>query len=1070
MIKQNIIEFEGHYNDFAEHNSKNKKIDEEMLQDAIKNNKICARIYKISEGFIIKLYSSNGIIPLCNIVPILTNLGFKTITEDTFKAGQYFIHRYLVNTEDGIVCDISDPDVSKFIIDVIFAVLDNKIGDIALNRIAYLGKINIRYSQLITAYIAYTKQIKFSIDYASIMALLQTNYLFTIALVDLFIAKFSNATINKKEVDKAHDNIIKMLSENKNIALEKVITMMINLINATVRTNFYLNKNFISLKIKSDQLDLGAKPVPFAEIFVFSDDFEAIHIRNGAVSRGGLRWSDRGDDYRTEVFSLAKTQLAKNSIIVPSGSKGGFYVKKSGADKAFAVECYKNFLRGMLDITDNIVNGKIVQPKIAIYDNEDAYLVVAADKGTATFSDYANEISAEYKFWIQDGFASGGKNGYDHKKLAITANGTWESIKRHLLELDINIKNDTITAVGIGGMMGDVFGNGLIYSKNIKLIAVFNEKHIFIDPNPDTDVSYKERKRMFVALDGWDKYNAKLISKGGAVYSKNDTHIKLSKEAIEVLGITNESHQKSLSGDELIRYILQADVDLLFNGGIGTFIKAESESNSDVNDKTNDAIRLNGSEIGAKVIGEGGNLGMTQLGRIEYSMNGGKCNTDAIDNSAGVSCSDHEVNIKIALNKAVSDKKITLEERNKTLELMQDDVSYMVLTDNKLQTRIISISEQLDKGSSVLKYINLIKTLEESSLIKRRNESLPSDQEIINRSVSGCGLFKPELSVLLSYSKIYIKDLLLPTKIAEHKYFFDYLIKYFPPLMSAKFGNYIENHQLKNNIIITGIANEFVNLLGPSAFVDVQNITSCSAEKILIAYMAVKKIFDLDVIIDEIDNLDSSVPLYAQYSASYLLADIIKKSIYNVLSVFGSDIENQKILDKFIEIANDLHSNGIGQNKLFSAQSEEIYINDHLTKNLSKKLIIISKLRGIINIASIIVKTKSDIKNVSEIYNSVDKVMGLQSIKSTMSISKIGNYWDCVAIIKSLQSLSVLHSDIVAFLVIKKQNIKYFNKKCEISLTKYDSVIKKLKNASILAMSSLVIECMIDVKKELEIK
>jgi glutamate dehydrogenase len=288
--------------------------------------------------------------------------------------------------------------------------------------------------------------------------------------------------------------------------------------------------------------------------------------------------------------------------------------------------------------------------------------------------------------------------------------------------------------------------------------------------------------------------------------------------------------------------------------------------------------------------------------------------------------------------------------------------------------------------------------------------------------------------------------------------------------MSAKFGNYIENHQLKNNIIITGIANEFVNLLGPSAFVDVQNITSCSAEKILIAYMAVKKIFDLDVIIDEIDNLDSSVPLYAQYSASYLLADIVKKSIYNVLSVFWADIENQKMLDKFIEIANDLHSNGIGQNKLFSAQSEEIYINDHLTKNLSKKLIIITKLRGIINIASIIVKTKSDIKNVSEIYNSVDKVMGLQSIKSTMSISKIGNYWDCVAIIKSLQSLSVLHSDIVAFLVTKKQNIKYFNKKCEISLIKYDSVTKKLKNASILAMSSLVIECMIDVKKELEIK
>ncbi len=1082
MTSKREFNFGKHYNDFAEHNNECSKKDLEMIISTIEKDELSTRIYKIKDGFILKLYSPKELITISSIVPILTNLDFNVLTEDTFEVVSdksiYFMHRYLFKLNNNFDCDISDSDVSSFINKIIISSFQNKISNISLNKISYLGKIDFRYVQLLMTYITYCKQIKFTIDNNTIISLLEKNYILTLAIIDLFIAKFSTNNIkkNKVNIEEQQNKINDLLLKIKNPTLEKVIKMMFNLVNATVRTNFYLNKSFISIKIKTELLNLSFKPVSFADVFVFSEDFEAIHIRNSSVSRGGIRWSDRADDYRTEVFGLAKTQLAKNSIIVPSGSKGGFYIKKPFTDKNFVVECYKNFLKGILDITDNIVNDKVVHPKIAIYDDEDPYLVVAADKGTATFSDYANDVSEEYGFWIKDAFASGGKNGYDHKKLAITARGTWESVKRHLLELNLDIDKDTIKTIGIGGMMGDVFGNGALYSKNIQLVAVFNQDHIFLDPNPNLEKSYAERLRMFNALEGWDKYDEKLLSKGGAIYNRNDNHIILSKEIIEMLEITTEEHKKSITGDELIKYILKSNVDLLFNGGIGTFIKSESESDNDVSDKSNDNIRINGNEIGAKVIGEGGNLGMTQLGRIEYALFGGKCNTDAIDNSAGVSCSDHEVNIKIALNKAVDDEYITLSKRNKALDAMEEDVSKMVLLDNFLQTKIISIEETFNRGPSVLKYINLITTLENDGLLKRKNECLPNGQEIANRSLTNASLFKPELSVLLSYSKIYIKNKALETNISDHPYCSDYLYNYFPSLMREKFKDYILNHKLKKDIIITSLVNEFVNLLGSSAFIDIQNITSASVDNILKAYLSVKKVFNLDELINNINNLDSSVPLHTKYSAQYLISQNVIKNICNMLSLFSDYINDQNAIESFVLTGSELDktysSMSKEPNNYYCNQNDIIYLNTNLPQNINNKLTELNKFRGIIPISIIANINKISVINSIIIYNEIDKIMSLQTIKCLISVGKMKKYWDWIATMKALQSISVLHIEIVNYLVANKENSKYFANKCQKSLLSYNAMVNKLKteNADILAMSMLIIESVNVIKKELQNK
>ncbi|MEZ5577919.1 MAG: NAD-glutamate dehydrogenase, partial [Candidatus Competibacteraceae bacterium] len=551
-------------------------------------------------------------------------------------------------------------------------------------------------------------------------------------------------------------------------------------------------------------------------IFVYSPRVEAVHLRGGPVARGGLRWSDRREDFRTEVLGLMKAQMVKNAVIVPVGAKGGFVLKQPPTKREDlqreAIACYQTFIRGLLDISDNRVAGHVVAPpRVVRYDRDDPYLVVAADKGTATFSDIANGISADYGFWLGDAFASGGSAGYDHKKMGITARGAWESVKRHFREMgkDIQTRDDS-TVVGIGDMSGDVFGNGMLLSRHLKVLAAFNHLHVFIDPNPDPEISFRERERLFaLPRSSWDDYDKSLLSAGGAVYPRAAKSIALSPEARAALGIRAER----LTPNELVRNLLKAPVDLLWNGGIGTYVKARRENDSEVGDRANDAVRINGDELRCKVVGEGGNLGLTQLGRIEFARGGGQVLTDAIDNSGGVNCSDHEVNIKILLNQVVVSGDMTEKQRNQLLADMTDEVGELVLRQNYLQPQAISLT-RAQAAESLGDHIRVMRSLEKAGKLNRALEFLPDDEELAERETAREGLTPPELAVLLAYGKIALYEELLASDVPEDAYLQNELLMYFPRPLQARFVEQMRDHPLRREIIATYITNSTLNRMG----------------------------------------------------------------------------------------------------------------------------------------------------------------------------------------------------------------------------------------------------------------
>jgi len=605
------------------------------------------------------------------------------------------------------------------------------------------------------------------------------------------------------------------------------------------------------------------QPYPLFEVFVYSTRFEAVHLRSSAVARGGLRWSDRREDFRTEILGLMKAQQVKNAVIVPNGAKGGFVLKRDFGSSATreevmaeGVSCYQQFMRGLLDITDNYVASVIKKPADVIcYDTDDPYLVVAADKGTASFSDIANAISAEYQFWLGDAFASGGSVGYDHKKMGITARGAWESAHRHFYQMGIDNNTTDFTVVAIGDLAGDVFGNGMIYSPHIKLLAAFNHQHIFIDPNPNAAKSFAERERMFhLSRSSWSDYNVQLISKGGGIFQRSAKSIPVSPEMKAVFDLK----QDKIEPNELLRSILQAKVDLLWNGGIGTFVKARNESNADVGDRTNDLIRINGKQLQAKSVVEGGNLGLTQLARVEYALNGGLIYTDFIDNSAGVSCSDKEVNIKILLNEVMAEGLLTQKQRNILLEKMTDEVKQLVLRENYLQTRSINLSEfqALSANGWNIRYIN---ELQRAGKLDRHLEFLPEDKQLLERKSQGKGLTSPEVAVLMCYSKIILKEAILASDLPEEPYLKQFLVHAFPEPLQKKYSDTMQNHPLKREIIATKISNLIVNEMGFGFVYRLQTEIGVSAPLVIRAYMIARSIMNMDTVWPEIDALDNQI-------------------------------------------------------------------------------------------------------------------------------------------------------------------------------------------------------------------
>ena len=860
-----------------------------QVEKALETNDLAMNLYRPIEAqehqIRFKTYMAGPPHALSDILPMLENMGLKVIGEVPYdvrprdRVHPVWIHDFDMETEDGTPIELSR--VKGAFQDVFGRLWRGEMENDGFNKLVLRAGLTARQVQVLRACCKYLRQAQIPFSQAYMEETLKRNPDLTRRLVDLFFARFDPAAEKDREktVQGLVGEIEALLEEVSNLDEDRILRRFLNVIESTLRTNFFqpdaegAPKSYISFKFDSRNLEELPLPRPFREIFVYSPRIEGVHLRFGMVARGGLRWSDRREDFRTEILGLVKAQQVKNAVIVPVSSKGGFVVKRppgpEAGREAFleeGIECYKIFIRGLLDITDNLKGGKVVPPvSVTRHDGDDPYLVVAADKGTATFSDIANGVSIDYGHWLDDAFASGGSAGYDHKKMGITARGAWESVKRHFREIGKDIQNEDFTCVGVGDMSGDVFGNGMLLSKHIKLLGAFNHLHIFVDLDPDPAKSWDERKRLFdTPGTAWTDYDEKLISKGGGVFDRKAKSIKLTPQIKKCFGI--EADQ--LPPNDLIRAILKADYELLWFGGIGTYIKARQETHADAGDRANDALRIDAGEVHAKVVGEGANLGMTQLGRIAYGLNGGRGNTDSIDNSAGVDCSDHEVNIKILLGEIEQAGDLTRKQRDTLLEKMTDEVADLVLRDNYLQSQAITVTHLL--GAHLLdRLARFMRSLERAGQLDRAIEFLPDDETIEERMKTGVGLSRPEISVLLSYAKIVLYDEILASDLPDDPYLERDLIDYFPVPLRKKYAKQIRSHRLRREIKATVATNTMINRVGVTFIYEVKEKTGMPAADIARAYMITREIYGMEETWDAIEALDNVVP--AQLQANMLM-------------------------------------------------------------------------------------------------------------------------------------------------------------------------------------------------------
>jgi glutamate dehydrogenase len=769
----------------------------------------------------VKLYKTGGKVDLSAFIPILEALGLRAVEEIPTAVqgeGKVYIHDFGVLDGRGAVLDLGAE--ADTVADTIAAVWRGECESDSLNRLVTLTELDWHQVQILRALRKYRMRVssRYTEEYRN--DAMAAHGEIAAKIVHLFEARFDpERDASEEAIDEVRQEIHQQLREVTSLDQDNILRSLLGTVEAIVRTNAYLvDRPALSFKLRSARVPEMPKPFPLFEIFVYSPQMEGIHLRGGMVARGGIRWSDRKEDYRTEVLGLMKAQKVKNAIIVPDGSKGGFILKRVTATpdelRAEVSTQYVTLIRGLLDITDNRVDGEVVHPAgVRIHDAPDPYLVVAADKGTATFSDTANAISEEYGFWLGDAFASGGSHGYDHKELGITARGAWESVKRHFREVGIDVMAQPFTVVGIGDMSGDVFGNGMLYTPQIQLVCAFDHRHVFIDPTPDPAVSFAERQRLFtMPRSSWADYDPALLSQGGAIIDRSTKSVTLSPQARAALGIPDDAPQE-MSTNEVILRALQAPVDLLWNGGIGTYVKADGEGHTEVGDRANDPVRVNGNQVRARVVGEGGNLGFTQRGRVEYAKQGGRINTDFIDNSAGVDTSDHEVNIKVLLDLAVQRGELSIDERNVLLQACAQDVVAHVLYDNYLQAQILS-QEMEFSVQRIESYEDLMQQLEAEDELERDVEFLPSPDTMGERRGAGEGLVRPELAVLLAYAKRSIAAALLDSEFPDLPYLFQDLQSYFPPAVVERYGHLIEDHPLKRELVATIASNDVVNAQG----------------------------------------------------------------------------------------------------------------------------------------------------------------------------------------------------------------------------------------------------------------
>jgi glutamate dehydrogenase len=825
----------------------------------------------------LKVFYAGAVLPLSDLLPLLENLGVRVQEQRPYTIEPRGRHGAAAVSPVLTIYDFRlDHDLALDLHEVgpLFEAAFDRIwrGDAVNDRFNWLvlaAGLDWRDVAVLRAYARFLKQVRFPLDQVFIADTLVRHAPLTTRLADYFHARHDPAAGDATAEEALRGEILESLDAIPSLNEDRILRRILDLIDLTLRTNYFQRgadgapKRHLAFKLASGRLPDVPKPALPFEIFVAAPDMEGVHLRSGPIARGGLRWSDRVEDYRTEVLGLVKAQQVKNAVIVPEGAKGGFVITAPTdhldreARAALGVECYRTFVRGLLDLTDDRVDGAVVPPAdVRRHDGDDPYLVVAADKGTATFSDIANALAAESGFWLGDAFASGGSRGYDHKRMGITARGAWVSVQRHFAEAGVDVQRDPVTVVGIGDMSGDVFGNGMLLSRSLRLVAAFNHLHVFVDPDPDPEASFAERERLFAQpRSSWADYDRALISEGGGVFERSAKSIPISAPMKARFGIDADR----LTPDELLGVLLRAPVDLLWNGGIGTYVKAHSESHADVGDKANDALRVNGDELRCRVLGEGGNLGLTQLGRIEAARAGVALNTDFIDNSAGVDCSDHEVNIKIALGDVMAAGDLTEKQRNELLVAMTDEVAALVLANNARQAQAISLVHEHARGR-LGEYRRFLTRMEAEQGLDRALEQLPSDEALIERDRLGDGLVRPELAVLLAHAKAFLKERLVDTTLVDDAHAAAFVELEFPQAINERYRDRLPQHFVYGHVLATQLANDLVHHMGVTFVSHLQEYTGANVEEVTRAWLVVREVFGIADAFRRIEALED-VPM-----------------------------------------------------------------------------------------------------------------------------------------------------------------------------------------------------------------
>jgi glutamate dehydrogenase len=959
----------------------------------------------------LKLFHLRDPLHLSDILPMLENMGLRVIDESPHAVKTADGHRYWI-------LDFSMTYDGQGALDIegLRDNFQNALGNIwqgqlesdGFNQLVLKAQLSGRQVVILRAYAKYQRQLGSTFSQSYIINTLSRYPGIAKVLLELFHRRFSpSMKRSSRSEQKLIDQIHLGLDAVENLDDDRIIRRFLELILATVRTNFYQNRGehqHISFKFLAAKISDMPAPKPMFEIFVYSPRVEGVHLRGGKVARGGLRWSDRREDFRTEILGLVKAQQVKNTVIVPVGAKGGFVCKRLPVDseRAALIEegkaCYGIFIRGLLDITDNVIEGKIVPPiDVVRHDEDDPYLVVAADKGTATFSDIANAISAEYQFWMHDAFASGGSNGYDHKKMGITARGAWESVKRHFREMGIDCQKQAFRCVGIGDMAGDVFGNGMLLSEQTLLIAAFNHQHIFIDPQPDAKASYHERQRLFEQLgSSWSDYDSSLISEGGALISRRAKSVTLTPQMQQAL----DTEAKVLNPNELIRIILKAPVDLIWNGGIGTYVKASSESDADVGDRTNNPLRVCGNELRARIIGEGGNLGCTQLGRIEFARGGGRVNTDFIDNVGGVDCSDNEVNIKILLNQQVAAGELTHKHRNKLLVDMTDDVADIVLANAYRQSQSLSV-EQAQSYRFAKDSLRFIHALERQGLLDRPLEFLPSDDEITERLSNSEGLTRPELAVLLAYAKMTLKQELNTAEITDDPFLSRELNQAFPTQIQTHFEHQIIDHPLRPEIIATRLANQVVDDMGFNFVARLADETGASSSEICTCYMICREVFGFEKLYRDIEQLDNQIEADIQINMMTEMQRIGRRATRRFLRQRDRSLTTLEQIARYQSIYLELKpslSEILEPEEVAEIQTR---VDDWTLKgvpvDIASNVAQLSSLYASLDIAEICEQSTCSAFDVSDLYFSLGARIDLHWFLAQINAQPVENHWQGLA-------------------------------------------------------------------------